>query len=486
MDEVGDGGAAAGPGKAALHGSVASRIAASIARLKGPIVAVAAVGAVLSGLVGYWNTYRTVRGEVAPAVATTALPTDAGPLSIVVLPFANLTGDPAQGYVADGLTASVTADLSRIKAAFIVGTGTALAFKDKALTAQQVGKELGVRFVLQGNVQRSGSKVRINAQLTDTASNAQLWSEVFDGDSGDLFALQDQVTTLIGNSMGRELVVRAARESEKRTSSPTVADLLLRARALSIKRQSLADLREQELLLRKALALEPGNFEAMSSLSQSLTRQAYNFDASLGDKAREKAIAEAADLCSRMQVIDPESFRLYLSLGTIATMKGDFDGSLRAFERALALAPKEPAAYMGLANLLYWRAEPQRALVLLKQALALDPKSPRDVLLLNLSWVEFMLGDYDSAIAWALRFRELNPTFRPSDTNTTLAVAYAMKGERERARAAMEASLKANPKNTISAYVSMMEDPANRFPPAYRTWALQTYVPALRLAGFPE
>jgi adenylate cyclase len=326
-----------------------------LVKLKGPIAAVAAVGAVLSGMVGYWSTYRTVRGGVEPAVATKALPADAGPLSIVVLPFSNLTGDPAQGYVSDGLTASVTADLSRIRDAFVVGTGTALAFKDKALTAQQVGKDLGVRFVLQGNVQRSGSKVRINAQLTDTASNAQLWSETFDGDSGDLFALQDQVTTLIGNSMGRELVVRAARESERRISSPTVADLLLRARALSIERQSLASLREQEALSRKALALDPANFDAMSLLAHSLAIQPYNFGDSLGSKARNKAIAEAADLCSRMRAVDPEDFRQYESLGTIASMKGDFDGNLRAFEKALALAPKEPGVYINLANALLAR-----------------------------------------------------------------------------------------------------------------------------------
>lgn len=484
MDEISEGKEPHQSPKATGSGSLLSWFAGKLARLKGPIVAVAAVGAVLSGMVGYWNTYRTVRGGVAPAVATNALPADAGPLSIVVLPFANLTGDPAQAYVADGLTASVTADLSRIRDAFVVGTGSALAFKDKALTAQQVGKELGVRFVLQGNVQRSGSKMRINAQLTDSASNAQLWSEAFDGETGDLFALQDQVTTLIGNSMGRELVVRAARESERRTSSSTVADLLLRARAMTFKRLSLADLQEQEAVSRKALALEPGNVEAMSFLAMSLTTQAANFGRSLGKEAKEKAIAEAVKICARIQATDPENLRLYLVLGQIALLMGDLDGSLRAHEKYLALAPKQPVSYINLANLLHYRVQPQRALALLQKALALDPKNPRDLLLLNLSWVEFMLGDYDAAIAWALKFRESNPTFRPGES--TLAVAYAMKGDRERARAAMEASIKADPTNTVSANVRNIEDPANHVNPAYRAWFLQTYVPAMRLAGYPE
>ena len=461
-----------------------SWVGAKLVRLKGPIAAVAAVGAVLSGLVGYWNTYRTVRGGITPSVASNAMPADAGPLSIVVLPFANLTGGTDQAYVADGLTVSVTADLSRIRQAFVVGAGTALAFKDKAMTTQQVGKQLGVRFVLQGNVQRSGSKVRINAQLTDSFSNAQLWSEVFDGDSGDLFALQDQVTTLIGNSMGREMVVRAAREAERHTSSPTVADLILRARALIVRPLSLANYQEVESLARKALALDAGNVEAITLIASSLSNQAVNFRASLGHDKTQQALREAADLCSRLQIVDPENMRLYLSLGAIADVKGDFDASLRARERALELAPKDPIVYFALANVLYWRAQPQRALPLLQRALALDPKNPRDLLLINLSWVEYMLGHYDASIAWWLKFRENNPIYQAGDT--TLATAYALKGDRERAKAAVEQALKADPSLTISGVVRSLNNPANHFHPDFRTWALENDVPAMQLAGFPK
>jgi TolB-like protein len=145
----------------------------------------------------------------------------------VVLPFTNLTGDPNQAYVADGITASLTADLSRIRDAFIVDAKTAFAYKEKPLTAQQVGKDLGVRFVLQGGVQRNRTKIRINAQLADASSNAQLWSESFEGDQSDLFALQDRVTTLVGNNIGPVMVVVAARESETRKSSPKTTWVVL-------------------------------------------------------------------------------------------------------------------------------------------------------------------------------------------------------------------------------------------------------------------
>src|SRR5271165_4451050 len=240
------------------------------------------------------EAYRVDLGSSAPQAPglPVAAVTGAGSLSIVVLPFANLTGDPNQAYVADGLTASLTADLSRIRDAFIVNAATAFAYKDKPLTAQQVGNDLGVHFVLQGSVQRSGPKIRINAQLADATSNAQLWSESFQGDQSDLFALQDRVTTLVGNSIGREMVIVAARESESRKTSPKAADLMLRARGLGLKPQSLKNSQQMEDLYRQALALEPNNASAMVGLAGSLGRQSGNFGAQMDESLQEKKIVE--------------------------------------------------------------------------------------------------------------------------------------------------------------------------------------------------
>ena len=242
-------------------------------RFRGPIAAIAAFGAVLSGFLGYWSAYQTVEKVVVPKAAPVAVTADAGPLSIVVLPFTNLTGDPNQAYVADGITASLTSDLSRIREAFIVDAKTAFAYKDKPVTAQQVGKDLGVHFVLQGSVQRNGTKIRINAQLADANSNAQRWSDTFEGDQSDLFALQDRVTTLVGNSIGREMVIVAARESETRKSSPKVSDLMLRAMALELRPMSLKNSQQTEDLYRQALALEPTNPSVMVGLAWSLLVQ---------------------------------------------------------------------------------------------------------------------------------------------------------------------------------------------------------------------
>lgn len=465
------------------------RWAGAIRRARGVIAAVAAGGAILSGVLGYWSAYRVVHGSSAAAPGLSemgALPVDAGPLSIVVLPFANLTGDPAQSHLADGLTASVTADLSRIGDAFVVGAGTALAFKDKALKARQIGQELGVRFVLQGNVQRGGDRIRINAQLTDTATNAQLWSESFEGDSGDLFALQDQVTTLIGNSMGREMVVRAARDSERRRNSPTVTDLLLQARALQIRPQTLANWQHVEALCRQALVLDPGSVDATLMLAKSLALQGRNFGLELGLEALVSKVDEVAGLSSRMRDsnANADDPRLHEVLGLVAQLRGDFDGALREYQSRLKLEPKSQEAHVELANAYLSQAEPKRALELLTRALALDPKYPLDSMLANLSSAEFMLEDYDAAIEWGLKARAANPTWYAR--YTTLAVAYAMKGEREKATAAAEAAFKANSGNTVSGITMFLKFPLVPVHPAYRTWALEHLIPAMKLAGFPE
>lgn len=458
-------------------------------RTRGVIAVVAAGGAILSGGLGYWNTYRTVQGLPAAAPASRsdmgAALTDAGPLSIVVLPFGNLDADTAQDHLADGLTASVTADLSRIGDAFVVGAGTALTFKDQALKAREIGRELGVRFVLQGHVQRNGNRIRINAQLTDTATNALLWSESFEGDSSDLFTLQDQVTTLIGNSMGRELVVRAARESERRRSSPTVTDLLLQARALQIRPQTQANWQRVEALCRQALALDPANVDATLMLAKSLALQGKNFGIDLGVEAWTSKVDEAAAAIARLRDSDAakDDPRLHEVLGLVAQLRGDFDGTLREHHSRLRLEPKSQEAHVELANAYYHQAEAQRAHELLMRALALDPKYPLDSVLANLSWVEFMLGNCDAAIEWALKAQAANPTWYAR--YTTLATAYAVKGERDKAAAAAAAAFKANARNTISGTATMLDFPLVPVHPAYRTWALQHLIPAMQLAGFP-
>lgn len=422
------------------------------------------------------------KAGVVPTSSPAAVTADAGPLSIVVLPFRNLTGDANQGYVADGLTVSLTTDLARIREAFIVNVATAFAYKDKPVTAQQVGKELGVHFVLQGSVQRNGTKLRINAQLAHTTSNAQLWSESFEGDQSDLFALQDRVTTLVGNSIGREMVIVAARESETRKSSPKVADLILRAKALCLKPRTLKNEQQEEDLYRQALALEPNNASTMVALAGSLAVQPDNFGSQMDESVQEKKYIEARDLALKARELDPDNPRVYAVMGIYASDHGDFAVARRAFETVLSLEPKDPNAYNNLAKMFLAEGEPRRAIELLTQAINLRPKHLHEFVLLLMGTAYFMLGDNDAAIEWLLKSLERNPTY--SMTYAYLAMAYALKGEDAQARAAAAEVRRLDPDARLSTFNF------NKFlssaPAAYKLFYETSFVPAWRKASLPE
>ncbi|WP_161799010.1 tetratricopeptide repeat protein [Caenimonas sp. SL110] len=449
-------------------------------RAKGWVVAVAGVGAVLSGLVGYYTTYKTVAGK--PETSATVTPPAAAavnPLSVAVLPFSNLTGDPAQSYVADGLTASVTADLARIRDAFIVNVATAAAaVKDKSATAQQVGRELGVRFVLQGSVQRSSDTLRISAQLADTQSNAQLWTETFEGRSNDLFALQDQVTTRIGNSIGREMVIVSARDSQmQKGSTPKVADLMLRAMALRLNPRTPDFFPKVQAAWRDVLALEPNNPSAMSALAASLGLQAQYFSHTLAPAAREPQFQESRRLALAAKLIDPDNALVYVALAMYAEAHDDYPGQLQASETYLALSPKEPLAHNLLGHTLAFGGQYEKARDLLLKGIALDPKHPIDQLAFNLGWVSFMMGDDDACIGYFRRVVENNPTF--FDAHGWMAMAYTRKGDAPRAKEAAEALMKVDPKRSFQT----RRKPMASAPPDYRKFYDEVYLPVGRKAG---
>ena len=159
------------------------------------------------------------------AVATA--PAEAAHLSIVVLPFTNLSGDPAQDYFADGVTENLTTELSRIRDSFVIARNTAFTYKGKSIDAKEIGKELGVRYVLEGSVQRDQNRVRVNAQLIDAASGAHLWADRFEEDLADLFKLQDQVVARLANALGYELV-QAEAEAGAHSKNPDSVDLDMR------------------------------------------------------------------------------------------------------------------------------------------------------------------------------------------------------------------------------------------------------------------
>jgi TolB-like protein len=210
--------------------------------------------ALFAGAIAYFannQSSRSTRANGVSGPSVKARQETANALSIIVLPFANQTGDPQKGYIADGITSSVTSDLTRIEQAYVVPGPTAYAYKDKALSVRRVAAEAHVRFVLSGNVQGTGTHMRINVELFDGPSEKQLWSRVFDGKDADLLTLQDRVTTQVGNSLGREMVIAAAGDTQSLSAHPESSDLLLRARAIGLGAQSAEKHKATEDIYRK-------------------------------------------------------------------------------------------------------------------------------------------------------------------------------------------------------------------------------------------
>ena len=226
--------------------------------------------------VGAWWLWPKTKPAPTPVVAAAtsmAQPLMAPRLSIVVLPFANLSNDPDQQYFADGITEDVTTDLSRIGNSFVISRNTAFTYGNKPVDTKQIGRELGVRYVLEGSVRRSANKVRVNAQLIDAEADAHLWAEQFDGDIGDLFALQNEITSRIAVALNLEL---SRSEAARPTETPDPLDFILRGRAAYMKGITRDQVIETLSLFERALTLDPHSVEAQNWVALMLVIRAGN------------------------------------------------------------------------------------------------------------------------------------------------------------------------------------------------------------------
>jgi TolB-like protein/Flp pilus assembly protein TadD len=424
----------------------------------------ASVAVVVLAVGGYWGVQQSSKPSI-------------NPLSIAVLPFTNLTGDPAQSYVADGLTNRVTSDLARIQDAVVVDEARAVKYKDKPTPALQVGKELGVRFILQGDVQRSADKILINAKLTDASSNKQLWSDSFEGEMSNLFALQNQVTTRISASLGKRMVILAASESESRKANPQAADLILRARAESGS-SSLDSLNKMDRLLRQALVQEPNNVVAMSSLSYTLVMLAPR---GIEQNLRKSRFEEGYELALKVKEIDPNDRTVYMTLGMYFREKDDLASAISSMEKFIQVNNNKP--HLVHANLLMQSGEPKRAQEIYKQIINSDPLNPSEILLNTYGRSYFFLGDVDTAIQYYLKANQVNSKVTSNWAN--LAVAYTAKGETEKAALAVAEVKKLNPNANLATNTFVFK-PMSASPQSYKDWFEKKYLPLYRKAGLPE
>jgi TolB-like protein len=346
-------------------------------------------------------------------------------LSIVVLPFTNLSNDPEQEYFADGITDDLTTDLSRISGSFVIARNTAFTYKGKPVGAKQIGRELGVRYVLEGSDRRSGSQLRVNTQLIDAKTDAHLWAERFDRDTDDLFALQDEITSRIALALGSELVIA---EAARLIGHPDALDYIIRGRAASYKPPSRDNFDKTISLYERALALDPRSVEAQSYLAIELTGRALD---NMTDTA-EADIARAEALAGQALTASPRSGLAHYAKAQVLRAQNRYGEAVPEYETALAFNRNWLGAYAPLGWCKFHNGSMEETIPLAEQAIRL---SPRDPFIGNWYFqtgaVHFLQSRTNEAIVWFEKARSAN-TLRPI-VHAYLASAYALKGETEHA-----------------------------------------------------
>ena len=344
-----------------------------------------------------------------------------------MLPFTNLSDDPEQQYFADGITEDLTTDLSRIADMFVISRNTAFTYQDKPVDTKQIGRELGVRYVLEGSVRRSGNQVRVNAQLIDAETDAHLWAERFDRDIGDLFALQNEITSRIAIALNLELI---AAEAARPTEHPDALEYIFRGRAVRLKPPTRENHAEAIGLFERALALDPRSVEAQSRLAIALTARVLDgmSDTPAADIARAEELGEQALAAS------PRSPLAHFAKGQVLRAQGRYDGGHSRIRDGDALNRNWANAYANLGWCKFFTGSIEEADPTQEQAIRLSPRDPQignwyD----RIGHVHLLQSRTDEAIVWLEKARSANPA-HPMFT-PILAAAYALKGETERAAA---------------------------------------------------
>jgi adenylate cyclase len=300
-------------------------------------------------------------------------------LSIVVLPFANLSNDPDQEYFADGITDDLTTDLSRISGSFVIARNTAFTYKGKPVDAKRIGRELGVRYVMEGSTRRTGDRVRVNAQLIDAETGAHIWAERFDTDRADLADAQNEITARLAWALNVELLSDASRRIEQeRKVDPDARDLVMRGWAWWYRAASVDAEEEALRAFERALAIDPRSADPRIGIARVLvarhttgwSNRSFQQDPTLRDMARVQRLLFEAIECN------PNQPMAYAILGTLRRMQVRLAESRIALEKALTLDPNNDLANRQLAWTLLFLAEPDAAIVRGEKSLRLSPRDP--------------------------------------------------------------------------------------------------------------
>jgi TolB-like protein/class 3 adenylate cyclase len=416
---------------------------------------------------------------VVPPAASISPPAAAPRLSIVVLPFANLSDDREQQYFADGITEDLTTDLSRLSHSFVISRNTAFTYKDKRIDTKQIGRELGVRYVLQGSVRRSGNQIRVNAQLIDAETDANLWAQWFDGDISDLFAMQDVITSHIAIALDTALVTS---EATRPTKKPDALDYIFRGRAAGWKPPSPDKYAEQIGLLEHALELDPRSSEARGLLASALMSRVMS--GMSGSAAVD--IARAQELVGQALAASPSGGLAHFSKGQVLRAQRRFEEAIPAYETAIASNRNWVGALHPLGQCKLFAGSIEETIPLEEQAIRLSPRDPQllGVWYSQIGLVHLLQSRTEDAILWQEKARVAMPD-RP-DVHANLASAYALNGETERAAAELAEARRLSSDDRYASLARLRAVVGYWGVPKIRALFEATLFAGLRLAGMPE
>jgi TolB-like protein/class 3 adenylate cyclase len=418
---------------------------------------------------------RPVPAKPAAPLPQTSAPSSAPRLSIIVLPFANIGGDPEQEYFVDGVTESLTTDLSRISGSFVTARNTAFTYKGKPFDVKQIGRELNVRYILEGSVQRGGSRMRVNVQLIDAETGNHLWAERFDKPVADLFDMQDEIVARLASQLGTRMVEAEARRAE-RSAHPDSMDLYFQGLVWWNKGQNPENVIQARGFFERALALDPHNVDALATEAWIDVLAANSFINT--DRVARIAAAEAAT--TKVLSLAPNHAFAHFVLGSAYIYSNRGALGIAECEHALALDQSLAAAHaiIGHGKNTLGRAEETEGHIL--EALRL---SPRDIMAYHWMFLagvaKLQLECDEEAVAWERRSIDANRNFPLA--HFYLAVALAHLGRLDEARAAVQTGLALDPTYTVGRWrsIKMSDNPT--------FLAQRERIPdSLRKAGVPE
>ena len=394
--------------------------------------------------------------------------------SIAVLPFANMSGDPEQEYFADGMVEEIITGLARLSWLFVIARNSTFIYKGKSVDVKQVGRELGVRYVLEGSVRKAGQRVRITGQLIDAANGTHIWADRFERALEDIFDLQDQVTASVVGAI--EPAMRAAeimRAQRKPTASLDAYDWFLRAHArFNLPNQT----RYAEALAfcRKAIAADPSYAAAYGLGAWACAGHAYEVPAAEADAVR----AEAAQMARRaIEFGADDPVALSMGAQALAFVSAERDRALAAAERALALNPNSAQAWISCGHVHQVRGEGNAAIEHFQRALRLSPRDPFGwSMKAGMAIGHFVEGRYQEAADWADKALYDQPTFFLPLRIKIAACALA--GRMDAAREAVRTALKIDPDTTVTKWIRILE--------SLQAPHVSAFVEGFRKAGLPE